>query len=52
MKKKLLTNKKLFYDDNKKIVSTLLKLIKENKTNNKSEIDQRLIEFFYDSFIY
>ena len=52
MKKKLLTNKKLFYDDDKKIVSTLLKLIKENKTNNKSEIDQRLIEFFYDSFVY
>ena len=52
MKKKMLTNKKLFYNDNKRIVSTLLQLIKENKTNNKSEIDQRLIEFFYDSFVY
>ena len=52
MKKKMLTNKKLFYNDDKKIVSTLLQLIKENKTNIKSEIDQRLIEFFYDSFIY
>ena len=52
MKKKMLTNKKLFYNDDKKIVSTLLKVVKENKSNNKSEIDQRLIEFFYDSFIY
>ena len=48
----MLTNKKLFYNDNKRIVSTLLQLVKENKTNNKSEIDQRLIEFFYDSFVY
>ena len=48
----MLTNKKLFYNDDKKIVSTLLKVVKENKSNNKSEIDQRLIEFFYDSFIY
>jgi hypothetical protein len=52
MKKKMLTNKKLFYNDDKKIVSTLLKVVNENKRNNKSEIDQRLIEFFYDSFIY
>ena len=52
MKKKMLTNKKLFYNDDKKIVSTLLQLIKDNKTNNKSEIDQRLTEFFYDSFVY
>ena len=52
MKKKMLTNKKLFYNNDKRIVSTLLQLIKENKTNYKSEIDQRLIEFFYDSFVY
>ena len=52
MKKKMLTNKKLFYNNDKRIVSTLLQLIKENKTNNKSEIDQRLTEFFYDSFVY
>ena len=48
----MLTNKKLFYNNNKRIVSTLLQLIKENKPDNKSEIDQRLIEFFYDSFVY
>ncbi len=48
----MLTNKKLFYNYYKKILSTLLQLMKENKTNNKSEIDQRLTEFFYDSFVY
>ena len=49
MKKKILTSKKLFYNNDKEIALTLINFLKENEIKNTNEIDQRLIQLFYDS---
>ena len=49
LKKKILTSKKLFYNNDKEIALTLIKFLKENEINKENEIDQRLIQLFYDS---
>ena len=49
MKKKILTSKKLFYNNDKEIALTLIKFLKENNINKENEIDQRLIQLFYNS---
>ncbi len=49
LKKKILTSKKLFYDNDKEIALMLINFLKENEIKNENEIDQRLIQLFYDS---
>ena len=49
MKKKILTSKKLFYNNDKEIALTLINFLKKNEIKNTNEIDQRLIQLFYDS---
>ncbi len=48
-KKKILTSKKLFYNNDKEIALMLINFLKENEIKNENEIDQRLIQLFYDS---
>ena len=49
MKKKILTSKKLFYNNDREIALMLINFLKENETKNENEIDQRVIQLFYDS---